>query len=332
MHELKFAAASRYSMVLSQTPRLFIETVAFSALFIGVALALSIGHERASVLPVLALFAVSAVRLLPSMNRVMLSVTRMAYYRPSAEVVLDTLGAKGQAYSAAVSTGGSAPQFDGWKELHLRGVGFAYSTAAPVLSNVDIVIRRGSSTALVGPSGGGKTTLADLVLGLLRPTIGVVSVDGHDIHENIRDWQSRLGYIPQAIYILDDTVRRNVAFGIPDELIDDQKVWAALRNAHLDAYIAELSDGLSFLVGENGSRFSGGQRQRLVIARALYSDPELIVMDEATSALDEATERGIADTIDRLSGELTMLIIAHRPETVARCQRIVHVVDGTASA
>jgi ABC-type multidrug transport system fused ATPase/permease subunit len=155
---------------------------------------------------------------------------------------------------------------------------------------------------------------------LIQPHEGAVYVDGFEIHSNLRDWQSRIGYVPQTIYLLDDSIRRNVAFGIPDSDIDDQRVWESLKLACLDSTVRSLEGALDFHVGENGARLSGGQRQRLVIARALYAQPQLLVMDEATSALDEETERGIGETITMLAGTVTVLVIAHRPETIARCQ------------
>lgn len=320
IHEKQFAASAQYAMLLSQTPRLFIETIAFAALFIGVAVALTIGQDRNSVLPVLALFAIAAVRLLPSLNRSLLSMTRMAYYRSAAEVVLEVH----RQYRAQEPVAKRPPSttVDDWRELKFDNVSFAYPGAGTreVLSNFTFSIPRGSSIALIGPSGTGKTTVADLALGLLRPTKGQILLDGKDIQSLGDGWRSRLGYIPQSIYLLDDSIRRNVAFGLPDINIDDEQVWHALRLACLEDHVRGLPEQLSTPVGENGCKFSGGQRQRLGIARALYGDPDFIVLDEATSALDEATEKGIADTLDRLKGDKTLLVIAHRPETTNRCQ------------
>ncbi len=319
-HENRFAESSRYAMLLNQTPRLFIETLAFTALFLGVALALAVGQNRSEVLPVLALFAVASIRLLPSLNRVLLSLTRMTYYRPAAQVVLDSR--RFAANSNANPTSASRQRkFKDWRELCLQDVSFRYpGSAQSILTNVNLTIKRGTSVALVGPSGCGKTTLADLVLGLLTPISGKIEVDGQNIHSLLGDWQDELGYIPQSIYLLDDTIRRNIAFGVPDDLVDDEQVWKSLQYASMDDVVRTLPGQLDCSVGENGSCLSGGQRQRLGIARALYHEPQFLVLDEATSALDEATEREIAGTLDQLVGERTLLIIAHRPETVRRCQ------------
>lgn len=319
-HENRFAESSRYAMLLNQTPRLFIETLAFTALFLGVALALGVGQNRSVVLPVLALFALAAIRLLPSLNRILLSLTRMAYYRPAALVVLDSRRFAVES-DANLKFASQQRSLKDWKELCLQDVSFHYpDSGQSILTNVNLTIKRGTSVALVGPSGSGKTTLADLVLGLLTPVSGKIEVDGRDIHSVLIDWQGELGYIPQSIYLLDDTIRRNIAFGVPDDLIDDQQVWKALHYASMGDVVSALPGQLDCSVGENGSCLSGGQRQRLGIARALYREPHFLVLDEATSALDEATEREIAETLDKLVGERTLLVIAHRPETVRRCQ------------
>lgn len=318
-HENRFAESSRYAMLLNQTPRLFIETLAFTALFLGVALALAVGQNRTEVLPVLALFAVAAIRLLPSLNRVLLSLTRMAYYKPAAQVVLNSssFAVKSDANSQHTSR---QSKLKNWKELCLHDVSFHYPASThSLLANVNLTIKRGTSVALIGPSGIGKTTLADLILGLLIPISGKIEVDGQNIHSMLPDWQDQLGYIPQSIYLLDDTIRRNIAFGVQDDLIDDQQVWNALQYASMADVVRALPGQLDCSVGENGSCLSGGQRQRLGIARALYHEPQFLVLDEATSALDEATESEIAGTLDQLVGERTLLVIAHRPETIRRC-------------
>jgi ATP-binding cassette, subfamily B, bacterial PglK len=316
-HEELFSQSARYAMTLNQTPRLFIETIAFAALFLGVGIALMIGQDRASVLPVLALFAVAAVRLLPSLNRILLSITRMAYYRPAAEIVLEANREKW--YHSPVTTPTPCHIIRDWQEIRFDKVCFTYPGGCDVLVDLNLSIHRGTSVALIGPSGSGKTTIADLSLGLLIPTSGRILIDDTDIQSITGIWRRHLGYIPQSIYLLDDSIRRNVAFALPDNTIDDAKVWAALRLARLEEYVHGLPDKLSASVGENGGKLSGGQRQRLGIARALYDDPDFIVLDEATSALDEATEREIADTLEGLNGLKTLLVIAHRPETIRRC-------------
>jgi ABC-type multidrug transport system fused ATPase/permease subunit len=316
-HELQFAQSARYAMLLNQTPRLFIETIAFAALFLGVAVALATGQDRVTLLPILALFAVASVRLLPSLNRCLQSVTRLGYYRPAADVLLAWRHVEDEVNQEA---SGCHASISKWKELTFKNVSFSYPGRKEVLSDLNLTIPRGTSIALVGPSGSGKTTLADLILGLLRASKGQILIDGKDIQLLGEQWRTRLGYIPQSIYLLDDTIRRNVAFGLPDNAIDDERVWDALRLARLEEHVRALPEQLSSIVGENGSKLSGGQRQRLGIARALYENPDILVLDEATSALDETTEKEIADTLENLKGDKTLVVIAHRPETINRCE------------
>lgn len=317
VHEDKFALSARYAMFLNQTPRLFIETVSFAALFLSVGFATSTGQDLTSILPLLALFAIAAVRLLPSLNRILLSVTRLTYYKATALVVID---AKKSIVSDRNSSNSSQEDFASWQELKFEGVSFSF-TQDEFLLDLNLSIKKGSSIALIGPSGCGKSTMADLAMGLLRPTKGRILLDNQDINCLGAAWQKRIGYVPQAVYLIDDSIRRNVAFGLRDEDIDDERVWDALRLARLDQYVLSLPQQIYSSVGENGNRLSGGQRQRLGIARALYRDPEFIVLDEATSALDNATEKEIADTLEELAGKKTFIVIAHRPETMNRCEQ-----------
>lgn len=325
-HEQRFAEASCYAMVLNQMPRLFMETVAFSAVFLSVAAVLLGQGDTTKLLPTLALFAVAAVRLLPSINRILASVTRISYYAPSVQVVTgdlpppaSTVAARSQAPAALALQ----------RQIRLVDLHYAYPGAArSALQGVDLTIPKGASVALIGPSGSGKTTLVDVLLGLLAPSRGQVLVDDTDIRQSLAGWQTNLGYIPQSIYLSDDTVRRNVAFGLPDAAIDDARVWRALSLAQMQQHVQALPGGLDTVVGDRGVALSGGQRQRLGIARALYNDPEVLVLDEATSALDVDTEREIAEAIDALAGRKTLVIIAHRPATIEKCTLKFHLQDG----
>ena len=197
-----------------------------------------------------------------------------------------------------------------------------------VVDGINLSIPHGSSIGLVGGSGAGKSTLVDIILGLLPPAAGRVTVDGVDISTNIRGWQNLVGYVPQTIYLCDDTLRRNVAFGVPDDKIDDAAVARALRAAQLEAFVAEQPEGVQTVVGERGVRLSGGQRQRIGIARALYHDPQMLVLDEATSALDNETEQGVMRSVEALQGAKTLLIVAHRLSTVAKCDRLYRLENG----
>lgn len=325
-HTTAFAEASRYAMILNQMPRLFIETIVVASLLLGVAAVLATGGNAQRLLPTIALFAMASVRLLPSISRIISSVARIAYYRPAVDVINRDLALplSSDAKSVEVENGLTFSE-----RIELLDIGYTYPGAErPSLRGVTLSIPKGASVALMGPSGAGKTTLADILLGLLTPDQGQVLIDGRDIRDSLSAWQRHLGYIPQTIYLTDDSVRHNVAFGVPDADIDDQAVWVALRLAHLDDHVRSLPQGLDTVVGERGVKFSGGQRQRIGIARALYHDPEVLVLDEATSALDADTERSITEAIDQLAGAKTLIIIAHRPSTVEKCGIRFELRDG----
>ena len=201
----------------------------------------------------------------------------------------------------------------------------------PVLKNVNVTIPKNKSVAFIGPSGAGKTTMVDLILGVLKPQEGKITADGMDISESYRGWHDKIGYIPQTIYMLDDTIRNNIAFGKKDN-IRDEDIREALRKAQLDSFVESLDEGLDTVIGEAGVRLSGGQRQRIGIARALYRRPEVLVLDEATSALDTETEAAVMEAIDSLQGKMTMLIIAHRLSTIRNCDMVYQVENGGVTA
>lgn len=328
-HTVIFAEASRYAMILNQMPRLFIETIAITAMLSGVVAVLSWGGDTQQLLPIIALFAMASFRLLPSINRIISSVARIVYYLPAVEVICRDVAL--ESIDKIYDHSKMGVTFS--ESINLLGIDYTYpGSDRPSLQSVSLTIPRGASVAVVGPSGSGKTTLVDILLGLLIPDQGQVLVDGQNIRENLRAWQRHLGYIPQSIYLTDDSMRRNIAFGVPDEHIDDHAVWAALHLAQLEDHVRQLPQGLDTIVGERGVKFSGGQRQRIGIARALYHDPEVLVLDEATSALDAETERGISEAIDQLAGAKTLIIIAHRPGTIAKCEIRFELCDGKLAA
>jgi ATP-binding cassette subfamily C protein len=209
------------------------------------------------------------------------------------------------------------------EDVVVEDVTFGYEGASrPALESISMTIERGTAVALVGASGAGKTTLADVILGLLPPDSGSVRVGGVDIHTDLPSWRQHIGYVPQSIFLLDDSIRRNIAFGLPDQEVDEQQLHTAIAMAQLESHIASLPDGVDTFVGERGVRLSGGQRQRIGIARALYRDPTFLVLDEATSAVDSATEKAIVEAVEGLRGDRTILVIAHRLTTVQRCDQL----------
>jgi len=275
------------------------------------------GQELTGILPVLGLFGAAAFRLLPAVNRSILSAQTINLNRPLVDGVAADLGLS----ISTASTNNVHSHLA--SSISVQDLSFSYEmTSTQALTGVSIEISRGEAVGLVGPSGSGKSTLVDILLGLLEPTSGRVLIDGSDIHDNLRGWQDQIGYVPQSIFLTDDTLRRNVAFGLPKDQIDDNALTSAIRSAQLEDFVASLPDGLDTIVGERGVRLSGGQRQRIGIARALYNNPDVLVLDEATSSLDTDTEHGVMQAVQALQGEKTVIIVAHRLSTVEYCDRL----------
>lgn len=319
-NSVALARANTYLATISQSPRFVLESVVVAGVVMMLGITLARGQEGKALLPTLALFGAAAYRLMPSMTRIVGSVANVRYHRSAVAVVhADLTVLEEQERRAEVEPGaGNELAFE--RSIELRDVWCRYPGATQdSLSGISLVIPRGSSVALLGPSGAGKTTVVDVVLGLLEPTAGAVLVDGHDIREGLSRWQRKIGYIPQAVYLIDDSIRRNVAFGVPDDETEDSRVWASLEDAQLAEVVRGLPAGLDTEVGERGVRLSGGQRQRIGIARALYRQPEVLVMDEATSSVDTKTEKEINRAIERLSGTKTVIIVSHRSSTVEDC-------------
>jgi ABC-type multidrug transport system fused ATPase/permease subunit len=325
-HDIGCARAISHHQLLQQLPRLGLELLAVCALAGLVVVMLAGQHSIESLLPVLGLFAAAAFRLLPSANRVINAVQSIRYALPAIRVVHAEVALSGPA-GPVVGIAPSQVRFH--DVLTLERVSFRYpETAAGTLHEIEMRIPHGSCVGLIGGSGAGKSTLVDIILGLQPPTSGAVCADGADIRQNLRGWQSLLGYVPQSIFLTDDTLRRNVAFGLTDEEIDDEAVRRAVSAAQLEDFIATLPAGLETMVGERGVRLSGGQLQRVGIARALYHDPQVLVLDEATSALDTTTERGVMAAVRALRGHKTLIIVAHRFSTVENCDWLYRLEAG----
>jgi ABC-type multidrug transport system fused ATPase/permease subunit len=331
VHTAQSARVGQFQATLQMLPRLWLELLAVVGLATLVISMLTQGREIATIVPTLGLFAAAAFRLMPSVNRVLAAAQVLRYNLPVVKTLHEELKFAAPEPTVRPRPASAADRFQ--TDIHLSSVGFTYPSAAgPALSELTLCIRKGESIGFIGPSGSGKSTLVDVILGLLTPGSGQVLMDGEDIQKNLRAWQDQIGYVPQSIYLTDDTLRRNVAFGLPDDEIDDAAVERAIHAAQLEEFVAGLPKGLETVVGERGIRLSGGQRQRIGIARALYHDPAVLVLDEATSALDTATERGVMQAVTALHGRKTILVVAHRLTTVAGCDRLYRLEQGRIAA
>ena len=310
-----------YITFISQLQRTIVESLVVGGIIIMALIILMRGQDVASLMPILALFAAAAFRLMPSINRVNTAVTTIKFHYPALDVVYSDINLISEIEMRKKDgTPSITNELVFNEKIELKNISFRYPDAkSDALRNISLSIPKGNSIAFIGPSGAGKTSLVDIILGLLNPTSGKVEVDGQDIKGNLDSWRRQIGYIPQFIYLSDNTIRNNVAFGLDDDKIDDQEVWKALKYAQLEKFVRKLPDGLDTIVGEHGARLSGGELQRVGIARALYHDPKILVLDEATSHLDMKTEREIMNTIEALKGEKTLVIITHRLSTVKNC-------------
>jgi len=325
-------AVQKYS-IYNNTPRLLIETVCIIGM-VGYMLYLILtGHEMVDMMPVISAFALAAVRLMPCANRINNQLTTMAYFEPAFFGVSDNLQEEisdtNVDMSFAKDTDAKLKVKD---KIEIKEITYAYpNTDVLIFDKADMEIPIGASVGIVGSSGAGKSTIVDILLGLLEVQGGTIYADGVDVQTEYRAWLKNIGYIPQMIFMLDETIRKNVAFGVPEGKIDEKRVWEVLKEAQLDEFVRGLPEGLDTSIGERGVRLSGGQRQRIGIARALYNDPEVLILDEATSALDNDTEAAIMDSINHFMGKKTLIIIAHRLQTIEKCDMIYRVENGKAT-
>lgn len=325
LHNMGSARVGQYKSTMQVLPRIWLELFAIMGLAVLVLTMIWQEKSLETVLPTLGLFAAAAFRLIPSVNRILSAVQSVRFTLP----VIDILHSECKKFNDD-----KLPQEETVlplvNHITLERVDFSYpSSEKRALSELSMTITKGTSVGFIGGSGAGKSTLVDLILGLLVPTNGSVKVDGIDIQTNTRAWQDQIGYVPQSIFLTDDSLRRNIAFGLPNEMIDDHAIERAIHAAQLENFVKELPQGLETIVGERGVRLSGGQRQRIGIARALYHDPQVLVLDEATSSLDTTTERDVMNAVNALHGDKTLIIVAHRLTTVEHCDRLYRLEQGT---
>lgn len=327
----RFAILQRQQTMLSFIPRPIMESVCICGLLIALIVKLLCFNEDVtSFIPSLSVFAIAAFRMLPSFNRISGFMGTIMFNRNAIDVLYDDLieideltkRIKGKKHEKRdvlkLQTG-----------IDVKGVSFRYPNAEKwILKDLDMHIESNTSIALIGASGAGKTTLVDVILGILEPQEGHITVDDMDVSENVDIWHNSLGYIPQTIYLMDDTIKANIAFGLLPEQIDENAIWKAIREAQLEEFVKGLPQGIETVIGDRGVKLSGGQRQRIGIARALYKKPKVLVLDEATSALDNETEREVMEAIDELHGSRTLIIIAHRLSTIKNCDVIYEVSEG----
>lgn len=327
---IKSAILTRKSSMLAIIPRPIIESLCICGLLMIVAIRVLFGMDMSKMIPLLSMFAVAAFRMLPAFNRISGYVHTILVGKSAVDdlykdiVDVDNI-------SERLKENNEIIELDINSGISVRNVSFKYpNSESYVLENISFDLPSKKSVAFIGTSGAGKTTLADIILGVLKPESGGVFVDNVNVYENEKSWHNIIGYIPQTIYLVDDSVRSNVAFGIEREDIDDNRVWKALEQAQLADFVRTLPNGLNTEVGDRGVRLSGGQRQRIGIARALYNEPKLLILDEATSALDNATEEAVMSAIDYFHGNITMIIIAHRLTTIKNCDIVFEISDGKA--
>nr|WP_315100984.1 ABC transporter ATP-binding protein [uncultured Catonella sp.] len=319
-----YVGAEKWNAVLGNTPRLLIEVVAICSMLSFIGLSIYLGKDIEVLMPALGALAMAAMKLMPSANRIVTASNQIAFQKPALKKLIRDL----EGIDDIISDSKSIEDKNGIvklkKSIKINNLTYNYPNNKNIFTEANMEIPIGKSVGIIGKSGTGKTTVVDIILGLLSPSEGEVLADDVNVMDNYKGWLNNIGYIPQTIFIMDDSIKANIAFG---EDIDDERIWKALRDAKLEEYVKTLPEGLNTGIGERGIRLSGGQRQRIGIARALYMDPDILIFDEATSALDNETESAIMESINQLHGKKTMIIIAHRLQTIENCDIVYKVED-----
>lgn len=324
------ASYSRRYAVINNIPRLLIETVFMASILLYIIFYINAGNDTSDMIETLTAFAVAAMRLMPSVNRINTYMTDISYFRPCLDYVYENMNINeiSKKTNQTLMPADTSKTMELHDKIELHNIVYAYpNTDTLIFNSADMIVPYGKSVGIMGASGAGKSTIVDILLGLLKARSGRITCDGVDIFDNYPAWLAQIGYIPQSIYLVDEPIRNNIAFGIADNEIDDERIWEVLEEAQLKDFVKTLPEGLDTAIGDRGVRLSGGQRQRLGIARALYHNPEILVFDEATSALDNETEQAVMEAINSFHGRKTMIIIAHRLNTIEKCD-IIYKVDG----
>ena len=325
----KLSETDKLNANLSVIPKLLIEAFTFSTIFFLLASATIIGVDIRLLIPSLSAFAVAAVKLLPSINKISSNLSNISYYIPNLDNIVNVIRDKNCVKEIVKVKDSSNSIIDFNNKIEFSNIDFKYNgTNKFIFKNLDLVIPANCSVGIVGGSGEGKTTLVDLLTGLLKPTSGIILCDGKNISDNYCSWLNIIGYIPQNTTLINDSIRANVAFGVDENLIDDNQVWTALADAQINDFVSNMEQGLDTNIGDRGIKLSGGQRQRIGIARALYKNPKILIFDEATSALDNDTEKEVMKSINSLMDKRTIIIIAHRLSTIQNCKVLYKVENG----
>lgn len=318
---------------ISKLPSRVIETIFISGLVFLVLLSMRGINDITVLVAQFGAVAVASVRILPSISNIANAMNSLVFQRPALENAYENItnlknqpGNCEQQKIIEVS-----PHVGFHDKIQIKNINWRYSDELPnVLENLEMEIRPGEAIGLIGESGAGKTTLADILLGLFKPQAGEILVDGKSIYENSTNWNKLVGYVPQNVFLIDDTVRNNILFGVDEENANEERIWQTIERAQLKEFVENLPQGLDTVLGERGIKISGGQRQRIAIARALYYDPPIIVLDEATSALDNETENAVMESINNLQGKKTLIIVAHRLTTIEKCDKVYEIRNGKA--
>ncbi len=306
---------------VSQIPRFYLELISIIGLVSFIILLLLQGKDSASLVTILGVFVAATFRMIPSLNRIIAATQSMKYYRPSVDIIHKEIK------DNIVIEDNNSNDCNFKNDIEFRSVDFGFTKDLSVLKNINLIIKKGQTIGIIGESGSGKSTLVDLLIGLHKPTSGEILIDGISGFQMNQSWRNNIGYVSQTIYLTDDTIKKNIALGVPENKINDSKIIELLKQVQLEKFINNLELGINTKVGERGVQLSGGQRQRIGIARALYHDPQLLILDEATSALDSETEEEVMESIKNLKGDKTIIMIAHRISTLVDCDKIYKIQD-----